>query len=168
MSNDPNCHATTIVVPVSADTAVAFLRAPENVGTWALGTWETHPVPGHAGVFVGRSLLDGTENSYFRVRDGSADGTVEYEVGGVPTALTMRVSAKVVPGPDFGYRPDECMITLLGWRPKDMTNERWSRLRAFHEVEILMIDARLRGKLPPGIGEQTLAPRSTGDIPRAS
>lgn len=154
MNEDTNCHATTVVAPVSATAAVAFLRALENVGTWALGTWATRPVPDHAGVFVGRSLLDGTENSYFRVREGSGAGIVEYEVGSSPTALTMRVSVKVVPGPDFGYSADECMITLLGWRPKDMTDERWRRLRAFHEVEILLIDARLRGKMPP-LGGQT-------------
>jgi len=150
MVDNPLCHTTTILASVSSERVIAFLRAPEEVGTWALGTWDTRPVNGHEGVYVGRSLLDGAEQSFFRVAESDSAGTIDYEVGSAAGALAKRVSIKVVPGADFGHGPDTCLITLIGWRSKDMTDDRWRRLCAFHEVEILMIEARLRGKRPPG------------------
>ena len=154
MSEDQLCYATTILAQVSREKAVAFLRSPQDVGTWALGTWGTQPVEGTPGVWVGRSLLDATEESFFRVLDEGTPGVVEYEVGGTADKLTMRVAVKVVPGADFGYGADCCLITLLGWRPKDMSDDRWKRVRAFHDAEILMIEARLKGQWPPGQGEK--------------
>jgi hypothetical protein len=152
MGNDQLCYSTTIVAPVPSERAVAFLRSPEGVGTWALGTWGTTLVEGKDGVYVGRSLLDGTERSFFRVLAEGAPGVVEYEVGGTADALTMRVAVKVVAGEDFGYGADHCLVTLLGWRPQDMGDVRWRRLCTFHDVEILMIEARLKGQWPPGQG----------------
>jgi hypothetical protein len=142
------------VAAVPPEDAVSFLRSPEGVGTWALGTWDTKPVPGTEGVYVGHSLLDGREESFFRVLPEGTPGVVEYEVGGTAEKLTMRVAAKVVSGKDFGYGVNHCMVTLLGWRPRDMSDARWKRLCAFHDVEILMLEARLKGHWPPGQGEK--------------
>ncbi len=153
MGDDQLCYSTTIVAPVPPEAAVAFLRSPEGVGTWALGTWGTTPVANKDGVYVGRSLLDGTEQSFFRVLEEGTPGVVEYEVGGTSEALTMRVAAKVVSGEDFGYGADHCLVTLFGWRPRDMNDARWARLCAFHDVEILMIEARLKGHWPPDHGK---------------
>ena len=155
MGNDQLCYSTTVVAPVSPEKAVAFLRSPDGVGTWALGTWGATPVVGEDDVYVGRSLLDGTQQSFFRILEERAFGLVEYEVGETIDSLTMRIAAKVVAGKDFGYGADYCLVTLLGWRPQNMGDLRWQRLCAFHDVEILMIEARLKGQWPPGQGSVT-------------
>ena len=152
MGDDKLCYSTTIVAPVPSEKAVAFLRSPKDVGTWALGTWGTISVGGKDGIYIGHSLLDGTERSFFRVLEEASPGVVEYEVGGTVDALTMRVAVKVVAGEDLGYGADHCLVTLLGWRPRGMDDVRWRRLCAFHDVEILMIEARLKDQWPPGLG----------------
>jgi len=38
------------------------------------------------------------------------------------------------------------IITMNAWRTVDMTEDRWQRLCATHETEILMIEAQLMGR----------------------
>lgn len=147
-------YTVTTVADATVDRAMAFLRDPEAVGTWALGTWNTRPVEGTKDVYVGNSLFDGTVDSYFRVADDSSHGIVDYEVGSAPDALRLLVSVRVVPGEPFGYSREQCLVTLHAWRPKDMDESRWQRLIAMHDIEILMLADRLVGKKPPGEANQ--------------
>lgn len=148
--SNQNSYTLTTVVDVTVDRALAFLRDPRAVGTWALGTWDTRPVGGAKDIYVGNSLFDGTVDSYFRVADDTSHGIVDYEVGSAPDALRLLVSVRVVPGEPFGYGADQCLVTLHAWRPKNMDDARWQRLMAMHDVEIVMLADRLAGKRPPG------------------
>jgi hypothetical protein len=68
---------------------------------------------------------------------------VEFAVGGDPESLVRRISARVLSGEPLGYGTDRCLVTLVAWRPADMTDERWKRLVASHAAEILLLKGRI-------------------------
>jgi hypothetical protein len=71
---------------------------------------------------------------------------IDFAVGGHPQELVHRISARVVPADALGYADGTSMVTLLAWRAADMPDERWARLIASHEAEILLLQARLEEK----------------------
>jgi hypothetical protein len=55
----------------------------------------------------------------------------------------------VVPGEATGRDKGSCLVTLVAWRDAAMSEARWERLVACHEVEILLVQALLtEGKGP--------------------
>jgi hypothetical protein len=44
-----------------------------------------------------------------------------------------------VPGPIVGLSDDFCVLTLIAWRTASMNDERWRRLKASHEFEVVLI-----------------------------
>jgi hypothetical protein len=131
---------------VPARRAYAFLSDGLEVGRWALGSFEARQVGRN--LFRGRSLFDGTEVLYRPVGD-AARLIVDYHVGATPRSLVPRVMARVMPGEATGRDEHACLITLLAWRDAAMTEARWQRLVACHEVEILLVQALLaEGKGP--------------------
>jgi hypothetical protein len=68
---------------------------------------------------------------------------VDYHVGTSPKALAPRVMARVVPGEATGRDKDSCLVTLVAWREASMSQARWKRLIACHEVEIRLVQALL-------------------------
>ena len=91
---------------------------------------------------AGTSLFDGT-SSYVRTDADATRLTVDFQVGSDPASLSRRISARVVPGADLGRGDGRCLVTLLAWRPADMTDERWEQLTASHDVEVLLLQARI-------------------------
>ena len=51
--------------------------------------------------------------------------------------------ARVVPGEATGRDKGSCLVTLVAWRDASMSEARWERLVACHEVEIRLIQAHL-------------------------
>ncbi|MBI2157943.1 MAG: hypothetical protein HYU26_13725 [Candidatus Rokubacteria bacterium] len=135
-------HRVTAECAVPAARAFGFLVDGAMLGRWALGCWQTEARG--EGLFVGRSLFDGGEVWVRPVGDERLL-TVDYHVGASPDALLPRIMARVVPGPVAGRRADTCLVSLLAWRGREMDDTRWHRLVACHEVEILLIQALLRG-----------------------
>lgn len=133
-------HCASVLVAVPADTAFAFLMDGEALGTWALGSFATKPVA--PGVVRGVSLFDDQPCCVRPVGD-AASGRIEYHVGAEPGQLQPRILAQVVPGPVLGHAADVCQVNLIAWRQHGMSDERWLRLVRCHEVEILLIQARL-------------------------
>lgn len=66
---------------------------------------------------------------------------VDYYVGTNAARLATRAMTRVVPR---GRR--SCIVSLIAWRVASMNHERWERLIACHEVEILLIQALLARK----------------------
>ena len=93
-------------------------------------------------LFRGRSLFDGGEILYRPVGD-AARLIVDYHVGTNPRALAPRVMARVVPGEATGRDKGSCLVTLVAWRDASMSEARWERLVACHEVEIRLVQALL-------------------------
>jgi len=141
---DLTSHAVSAVVPVPARSALAFLSDAANVDTWTLGSMHAEPA-GPVGVYVGRSLFDGSE-TFFAAAPDPARCTVDYLVGSEPDHLVKRIAVRVDSSVDHG--DGHCVVTLMADRPADMDDARWHRVCACHEVEILLLEQRLVGRRP--------------------
>ena len=135
-------HCTTAVCDVTAEEAFAFLADPARIGSWALGCWDARPLGG--GVVSGTSLFDGS-TTYARVDGDPQRLAADFAVGPEPDELVHRISARVLAGAPLGFEA-ECLVTLLAWRPAAMDDERWARLTASHETEILLLRGRIEGR----------------------
>jgi hypothetical protein len=135
-------HCATAACDAAPADAFAVLADGAALGSWALGSWEAAPVAGGDGLLCGTSLFDGTA-SYVRADADATRLTVDFQVGSDPASLSRRISARVVPGADLGRGDGRCLVTLLAWRPADMTDERWEQLTASHDVEVLLLQARI-------------------------
>ena len=90
-------------------------------------------------LYKGTSLFDGAELLYKPVGD-RARLIVDYHVGTDAGSLAPRAMARVIPE---GGRASSCLVTLVAWRDASMTDARWDRLVACHEVEIRLVQALL-------------------------
>jgi hypothetical protein len=133
-------HCVTAECAVPARRAFEFLSDGVAVGRWALGSFDARRVGPN--LFRGRSLFDGAEVLYRPVGD-AARLIVDYHVGTRPRALVPRVMARVVPGESTGRGRRSCLVSLLAWRDASMSEARWERLIACHEVEIRLVQALL-------------------------
>jgi hypothetical protein len=137
-------HCASVVCPVPAARALAFLADGIALGRWALGCWQTHHIDndGGNGIVKGHSLFDDQPGWVRPVADAERM-TVTYHVGGSPEALSPRIQATVEPGSAFGQGDGCCRISLRASRTPDMDDARWQRLVHCHEVEVLLIQAQL-------------------------
>ena len=133
-------HCATTACDAPADMAFAFLADSSRLGSWALGCWDAQPAGER--MVRGRSLFDAS-TSYVRADPDSARLAIDFAVGADPGELVHRISARVIPGPGLGYGQNRSLLTLLAWRPAEMSDDRWSRLVASHETEILLLRARI-------------------------
>lgn len=120
---------------------MAFLADGLRLGEWAFGCWQTEAVGG--GVVRGHSLFDDSASWVLPVAD-EVGMTVVYHVGGAPDALTPRIRALVQAD------PAGCRISLHAARTADMDDARWLRLVRCHELEVLLIQARLERQAATG------------------
>ena len=138
-------HCVTAECAVPARRAYAFLADGIAVGRWALGSFAARRVGRN--LFRGRSLFDGSDVLYRPVGD-AARLIVDYHVGVTARALVPRVMARVVPGETTGRDKSSCLVTLVAWRDASMSQARWERLVACHEVEIRLVQALLADERP--------------------
>lgn len=108
------------------------------LGRWALGCFGARRIA--KGLFRGRSLFDGKPLLVRPVGDDT-NLTVHYFVGASRKALAARIHARIE-----RRGPRSCRVSLVAHRPEKMTNDRWNRLAACHEVEVLLIQALLKRK----------------------
>lgn len=123
-----------------AQAAYEYLCDGVSVGRWALGSFGARRVA--ANLFRGESLFDGTA-LLFRPVGNPERLEVDYHVGAVAAKLVPRAMARVIPGATLGRAKNSCVVSLLAWREASIPDERWARLVACHEVEILLIQAQL-------------------------
>jgi hypothetical protein len=133
-------HCVSALCDAPARTAFSYLADSSRLGEWALGCWEAEPTGN--GVVRGTSLLDGGA-TYARVVPVEDALTVDFEVGAEPERLVRRISARVVAGGDVEQDSDRSLVMLLAWRTASMDDERWHRLAATHEAEILLLRGRI-------------------------
>lgn len=134
------CHAATAAVAVPAGAAIAYMSDGAALGEWSLGCWQTRQAG--EGLFVGHSLFDGGE-TWVRIAPDPAGLAITYHVGGGLDGLVPRIMVLAVPGPVTDRPEGHCLLTMLVWRGRDMTQERWRRTVATHEAEIVLIKAQL-------------------------
>ncbi len=143
------CHAATVAVDAPAEKALAFMADGIKLGTWAMGCWSTRRVG--PGLFAGRSLFDGGEG-FVRIVVDRKLMNVDYLVGPSPGQLCHQNSARVIPGADVARNLETCLVTLLAWRPGDMSDADWRRICLTHEAEMLLIQSWLGGGGRAGAG----------------
>ena len=136
----PESHRASALCQVPAHHAFAFLADGLALGQWALGSWQTVQVGD--GVVQGRSLFD-DQPSWVRAVGDLASLTITYHVGSSQHLLQPRISAVIQAGETMGRDSNCCQVTLHAVRDPGMSDARWQRLMRCHEVEVLLIEARL-------------------------
>ncbi len=137
---DLSNHTVSATVPVAAEVAFSFVADAGKVDTWTLGSMNAEPA-GSEGVYKGRSIYDGG-STFFKAAPDPERNVVDYLVGADAANLVKRISVRIDRGAEDGGQ--RCTVTLSADRADDMDDARWHRLCAFHEVEILLLEARLR------------------------
>ena len=130
---DPSTHAVSIEVAASAERTFAFMSDPKAMDRWSFGTWKT--VLHEGGLVEGSSIFDGSV-TWVRIDADKARGTIDYHLGRDRDALTPRIMARVI---RVGASPESSVLTMVAWRVKGMSDERWGRLVASHEFEVYLI-----------------------------
>jgi hypothetical protein len=134
--NAGQSHITSITVKKEAGTVFAFMADPEKLNRWSFGTWETGIASD--GLVTGTSIFDGAK---ILVRI-DADGerlSIDYRIGADPTRMVPRINARVIPGQNLGLDADCSVLSLAAWRADQMDDDRWRRLTASHEFEVVLI-----------------------------
>lgn len=129
-------HIATAKIGVSPDAAFEFLTDPIQLGRWSLGCLNTEQssIPN---VYKGRSLFDGSA-AFFEIKSNRSSWGIVYHVGNEEKRIP-RIAAQVIPPEVCGLPEHQCLVSLIAWRTATMTVERWDRLCATHETEILLI-----------------------------
>lgn len=147
-SNDLICHTVSNWVEVDAETAFDYLTDGIKQGEWTLGCVNRAYVGEHPSgpLFAGRSVMDG-HACYVVPRPDRKELVCYYDVGvgdDAPEHLTSGdVLLRVIPGPDKGGRPDQCIVTLAIWRPQDMSDFTWAEECQMFNAEAFILKGRL-------------------------
>ena len=139
MQVPPIAHLAAALVEVPAGFALDRLADPAFVGGWALGSMGLQPVGD--GVFLGRSMFDGTE-AHVEIRPRPEIGLVDYAVG-TAESRSPRIFIRVTDGTVLGMTGAVCLVALHAVRVAGSTEARWQRTCVCHEAEILLIKAHL-------------------------
>ena len=129
-------HITSVVVNRAAAEVFAFMAAPDKLSKWSVGTWKTELLPD--GLILGTSLFDGGKG-YVRIDPDQKRFAIDYHLGATPDALIPRIEVRVVPGPNLGADAGTSVLTFIAWRTASMDDDRWRRLTAAHEFEVVLI-----------------------------
>jgi hypothetical protein len=127
-------------VGAPAEAAFRYLCDPIALGRWSLGCFDTQPAE-EPGLYTGRSLIDGGQ-AWFRIESDSARLLIDYLVG-APDRLVRRISVRIVPGAELDLPAETCLVSLIAWRAAGMSDERWRRVQALHEAEIILIAGQI-------------------------
>lgn len=127
-------HICSAAVDRPAADAMAFLQAPENLASWAVGLGEAtvHPDGTVEGAFP-----ETGEPIRARIDADPERGTILFHLGPDRGAMVSRIMIRVVPGDVLERDPGTCLISLIAWRQAGMDDARWAGLRSGHESEIL-------------------------------
>jgi uncharacterized protein YndB with AHSA1/START domain len=143
---DIQSHITSITIDAPADSVFAFMSDPAKLNRWSFGTWET--VLHDDGVVEGKAIFDGAR-TFVRIDADPKRLLIDYHLGAGRDELTPRISARVVPGERLDLGPHQAVLTFIAWRLASMSDERWRRLTASHEFEVVL----LKSLIPADIEE---------------
>lgn len=147
MTEDPYCHTTSIVVKRPAKEAFRYMADGVKQGEWTFGSWDREQIG--PDLFMGRSLFDGS-TTYVRIVPDHDNLVIYYYLGDPDDVMVPRNMARIVCGSDVGLDDDDgCIVTLMGWRKMDMSDDRWRQLCVSHETQMFIIKNRIEG----GAGE---------------
>jgi hypothetical protein len=140
---DPLCYSVGVEVNLPGESVFRYLSDPQKLGRWALGCFNTQSA-GKEGLYKGTSLFDGSE-TWVRIETDAKRFIIDYHVGDSDQQLP-RISTRIMPGPTYGGNSSQCIVSMMAWRTKDMSDSRWHRLCATHDAEILLIQSQLESQ----------------------
>ena len=129
-------HITSIVVARPAEQVFAIMADPAKLHRWSFGTWETEIAAD--GLATGTSIFDGGK-ILVRIDADAARHSIDYKLGSNADALVPRIQVRVVPGVHVGLDAGHCVLTFMAWRAMAMDDDRWRRLTASHEFEVVLL-----------------------------
>jgi hypothetical protein len=142
-SIDAWCHTGSIEINCEAMMALDYVADGIKQGEWALGSIDRREIGD--GLFEGTSMF-GAGTEYIRIRVDRDNHVVYYDVGHSLDDLRTLNVIRVVPGSTLGVAEDNCIVTLLSWRPEGTPDEAWARNSVSHETEMYIIKARLESR----------------------
>lgn len=129
-------HIASIAVARTAAEVFAFMADPAKLHRWSFGTWETEIAAD--GLVTGTSIFDGGK-ILVRIDADGGRLSIDYHLGLDPAKLVPRITVRVVPGERLGLDPASSVLTFIAWRAAAMDDDRWRRLTAAHEFEVVLI-----------------------------
>ena len=143
-------HICWAAVDCPAGDALAFLRAPEKLASWAVGLGEATV---HADGTIEGAFPATGQPIWARIDADPERSAIWYHLGPDRDSLVPRIMIRVVPGDVLEGDPGTCVVSLIAWRQASMDDARWDGLRSGHEREILelkrLIEASARTETPP-------------------
>ena len=133
--DDGWAHICSVRVGRPARDAMAFLRAPENLASWAVGMGK---VTIHGDGTIEGAFPETGQPIWARI-DADDDSTICFHLGADPDRLVSRIMIRVVSGDVLEDDPGVCIVSLIAWRQASMDDGRWAGLKSGHEREILEI-----------------------------
>ena len=121
---------------------MAFLRAPENLASWAVGMGEARV---HANGLVEGTFPETKRPIWARIDADLGRGTICFHVGPDCDWLVPRIMVRIVPGDVLDGETDTCVVSLVAWRQGSMDDARWEGLKSGHEREVLTIKRLIEG-----------------------
>lgn len=129
-------HITSIVVKKAADAVFSIMADPAKLQRWSFGTWETEIADD--GLVSGTSIFDGAR-IFVRIDADAERLSIDYRLGTDPNRLVPRINVRIVPGPNLGLETESCVLSFIAWRAAGMDEDRWRRLTASHEFEVVLL-----------------------------
>jgi hypothetical protein len=129
-------HITSIVVKKTAEEVFAIMADPAKLHRWSFGTWEAE-ISGD-GLVTGTSIFDGGK-ILVRIDADAGRLSIDYRLGVDRNRLVPRINVRAVPGLNVGLEAESCVLTFIAWRAAAMDDDRWRRLTASHEFEVVLL-----------------------------
>lgn len=133
-------HITSAVVKADAASVFPRMADAKNLHRWSFGTWKTEIA--EDGLVRGTSLFDGA-GIHVRIDADEKRGIIDFHLGVDPQKLVPRIQLRVVPGEFVGLDSGQSVLTFIAWRAQAMDDDRWRRLTASHEMEVMLIKAMI-------------------------
>ena len=134
--DDGRAHICSVAIDRPAGDAMAFLRAPENLASWAVGMGEARV---HADGLIEGAFPETKRPIWARIDADPDRGTISFHAGPDRDSLVSRIMVRVVPGDVLDGDARTCVVSLIAWRLETMDDARWAGLKSGHEREILTI-----------------------------
>ena len=143
--DDGRAHICSVGVDRTTREAMEFLRAPENLASWAVGMGEARV---HADGLVEGAFPATNRPIWARVDADMGRGTICFHVGPDRDSLVPRIMVRVVSGDVLEGDPQTCVVSLVAWRQETMDDDRWEGLKSGHEREVLTIKRLIEATNP--------------------
>lgn len=134
--DDGRAHICSARVDCPAGAAMAFLRMPENLASWAAGMGDAKV---HADGLVEGTFPRTGRPIWARIDEDPDRSIICFHVGLDRDSLVPWIMIRVVPGDVLEADPGACVVSLIAWRQASMDDARWNALKSGHEREVLEV-----------------------------